>query len=124
MVGFDDWFAMADANYGETDLDEFEGKLDVWILSGRLGRVFNEGNRQFMVWGGAMYVDSERTITIKSELPILGETTISVDQRPVDPLTYQVGGSVTINKSWNFMFEVGSNFDDATIFVANVTYRF
>ncbi len=84
VVGFEDWFAMLDANYGESDLDQFEGKLDVWLFSGRFGRVFNRENHQLMVWGGLMYIDSERTNTIRSSLPIIGETIIDVDQRPVD----------------------------------------
>ena len=124
VVGVNDWFAMADANYGASDLDGFEGKLDVWLLSGRFGRVFNRGNRQFMAWGGVLYIDSERTITIKTDLPIIGETIVDVDQRPVDPLTYQLGGSMTINTRWHFLLEAGSNFDDATIVVGSATYRF
>ena len=124
VAGINDWFAMADANYGESDLDEFDGKLDVWILSGRLGRVFNRADKQYMAWGGLLYIDSKRTITISTDLPILGETIIDVDQRPADPLTYQIGGSVTFNSRWHLMLEAGSNFDDATIVVASATWRF
>ena len=124
VVGFNDWFLMADANYNEADLDEFEGELDVWIVSARIGRVFNHDHRQVMVWAGPMYVDSERTISIVSDLPIIGETRIDVDQGPTDPVTYQLGASVTLNKAWNFMFEAGTNFDDATLFIAGLTFRF
>ena len=124
VVGFRDWFAMADANYGESNLDEFDGKLDVWLFSGRFGRVWNQGDRQIMAWGGLLYIDSERTLTLSADLPIIGETIIDIDQRPTDPVTYQVGGSLTIDSRWNFLLEAGSNFDDATIFVANATYRF
>ena len=71
VVGFNDWFTLFDANYGETDLDKFDGKLDVWILSGRFGRVVNVDRKQWMIWGGLMYVDSERTITITTDIPIV-----------------------------------------------------
>ena len=124
VAGFKDWFVMADANYGESDLDEFEGKLDVWLFSGRFGRVFNRDNRMIMSWLGLLYIDSKRTITVSADLPIIGQTGIDIDQRPSDPLTFQVGGSLTLNSRWNFLLEAGSNFDDATIVVANATYRF
>jgi len=124
VIGFKDWFGMADANYGESDLDEFDGKLDVWILSGRFGRVYNRENRQLMLWGGLMYIDSERTISIREDLPLLGETVIDVDQRPKDPLTYQLGASLTMNTRWSLLAEIGSNFDDAYIVVGSATYRF
>jgi len=47
-----------------------------------------------------------------------------VDQRPVNPLTLQAGGSVTISKRWELKLEVGSNFDDAFVGVFSAAFRF
>jgi hypothetical protein len=124
VVGYGSWFAMADANYGESELDGFDGKLDVWLYSGRFGHVFDRGRRQLMAWAGLMYIDSERTISIPLELPIVGATTIDVDQRPTDPLTYQLGASLTLDRRWQFLAEFGSNLDDAHLLVGSLTYRF
>jgi hypothetical protein len=124
VFGFRDWFMMADANYGKSDLDLFDGELDVWLFSGRVGRTIFRGNRQWMFWGGAMYIDSERTLSITTDLPLIGKTRIDVDQRPKKPMTLQLGASLSIDKNWNFLVEAGHNFDDAFLLVLSAAYRF
>jgi len=47
-----------------------------------------------------------------------------VTQRPVNPLTYQVGASVTIARHWDLLIEAGTNFDDASLLVMSASYRF
>lgn len=49
---------------------------------------------------------------------------VKVDRPPVNPTTLQVGGSLTIGKSWVVMLEVGSNFDDAFVGVFSAGFRF
>ena len=60
-------------------------------------------NRQLMVWGGVICLDSKRTITISVELPVLGRTVIDVDQRPANPTTFQLGASLTLDTRWNLL---------------------
>jgi hypothetical protein len=42
----------------------------------------------------------------------------------VDPVTYQFGGRLSLNRRWDLMAEVGSNFDDASMLVLSATVRF
>ena len=124
VVGGDAWFAMLDANYTIADLDLFDEEIRAWLYSGRIGWHGYSKHGQVRVWGGMIYMDSERTLTITEELPVVGVTEIAVSQRPVDPLTYQIGASLTLNERWDLMAEVGSNFDDALIGVFSATWRF
>lgn len=124
VVGGDAWFAMADANYNYAETDLFDEEILVWLYSGRLGWHGSTKYGRVMAWGGLFYMDSERTLTISEEFPLIGETEILVTQRPVDKLTYQVGASMTLNKHWDVLFEAGTNFDDATMLVLSGSYRF
>jgi len=47
-----------------------------------------------------------------------------VEQEPMDPLTYQFGGSLSLNRRWDVMAEVSSNFDDARMLVLSGRIRF
>jgi hypothetical protein len=47
-----------------------------------------------------------------------------VEQEPADPLTYQFGGRLSLDRRWDAMVEVGSNFDDARMLVLSATVRF
>jgi hypothetical protein len=69
-------------------------------------------------------MDSERTLTITEQLPFIGPMEIRVNQRPVNPLTYQVGASVTIAGHWGLLIEAGTNFDDARPLLLSASYRF
>jgi len=69
-------------------------------------------------------MDSERTLTITEQLAIIGPMEVRVSQRPVDPLTYQLGASVTIARHWDLLIEAGTNFDDAKMLVLSASYRF
>ncbi len=124
VFGGDAWFAMVDGNYSQSDLDSFDGRLEAWFFSGRIGWHKTTHNRQYRAWVGVAYLDSGRTLTIITELPILGTTSIEVDQEPVNPITYEIGGSLSINRRWDVLLEIGSNFDDAFLTVVSGSYRF
>jgi hypothetical protein len=61
---------------------------------------------------------------VSEESPILGTVQVEVDQRPVNPMTLQAGGSLGIGKRWELMLEIGSNFDDAFVGVFSASFRF
>ena len=124
VFGGDAWFAMADANYSRSDLDTFDGTLNVWFLSSRLGWHRTIDRYQVQLWGGIGYTDAKRTLTIKTDLPVFGPTTVEVEQEPVDPVTYQFGGRLSLNRRVDLMAEVGTNFDDARMLVLSATVRF
>ena len=124
VVGGDAWFAMADANYTLAEMDLFDEEIRVWLYSGRLG--WHGATRWGLAraWVGAFYMDSERTLTITEDLPLIGPTEVRVTQRPVDPVTYQVGASLSIDRHWDVLIEMGTNFDDANLLVVSASYRF
>ena len=124
VYGGDAWFAMVDGNYSQSDLDTFNGKLDAWFFSARAGWHRTTPGRQIRAWGGVAYLDSKRTLSITAELPILGTANVDVEQEPVDPVTYELGGSLSLNRRWDVMLEIGSNFDDAFLTVISGSYRF
>lgn len=124
VVGHGSLFAMLDANYARSDLDLFDGTIDALLLSGRIGWHRDTGLGQWRVWTGFMYMDSSRTLTITTEVPVFGETKVEVEQRPVNPTTLELGGSLSIGRRWDLLVEVGSNFDDAFLTVVSGSYRF
>jgi len=124
VVGGDWWFIMADANYSQSDLDTFDGTLDAWFLSSRIGWHRTIDLYQVQLWGGIGYIDAQKTLTITTDLPVFGPTTIEVEQEPTDPLTYQFGGRLSLNRRWDLMVELGSNFNDARMLVMSASFRF
>jgi len=124
VFGGDAWFAMADANYSRSDLDTFDGAIDAWFLSSRLGLHRTIDRFQAQLWVGIGYIDAKRTLTITTDLPAFGPTTVEVEQEPTDPVTYQFGGRLSLDRRWEAMVEVGSNFDDARMLVLSGTFRF
>jgi hypothetical protein len=124
VFGGDAWFAMADANYSRSDLDTFDGTIDAWFLSSRLGWHRTIDRCQVQLWGGLGYIDAKRTLTITTDLPVFGSTTVDVEQEPTDPLTYQFGGRLSLDRRWDAMVEVGSNFDDARMLILSGSFRF
>jgi len=124
VVGGDAWFAMADANYTLADMDLFDEEIRAWLYSGRLGWHGPTRWGPARAWVGFFYMDSERTLTITEQLPVIGPTKVRVTQRPVDPLTWQLGASLTIARHWDLLVEAGTNFDDANMLVLSASYRF
>lgn len=124
VAGHKDWFGMLDASYVTSDIDEFDGTMDVWMASARVGRTLGTDFGRTMVWGGLFYVDTQRTLTFSQERPLLGNITVDVEQQTKNPLTYQIGGSLQLSKHWEVLTEIGSNFDDASLLVVSASYRF
>jgi len=124
VVGYGDWFVMTDANYARSDLDAFEESIDAWFLSSRVGWQFSNPRTQVRLWGGVGYLASSRDLQIVIDVPIIGPTVVDVEQQPVDPVTYQFGGNLGIDRTWDVMIELGTNFDDATMLILSIGYRF
>jgi hypothetical protein len=124
VVGHGDYFAMFDANYARSELELFDGTLEALLLSGRVGWHRDTGRHHWKVWTGLMHMESGRTLTITTDIPIFGEARVEVDQQPVNPTTLEFGGSLTVDRRWDVLLEVGSNFDDAFLTVVSGSYRF
>lgn len=124
VYGGKHWFCMGDANYSRSDLAAFDGKLEAWYLSTRLGWHKTTDKMQYRVWGGLAYLDSARTLSITVDGPFGRPLNVQVDQEPVNPWNAAIGGSVSINRRWDVLTEFGSNFLDATVVVFSVSARF
>jgi len=125
VTGYKSWFVLADANYGVTWPDLVNNSINFTMLSLRSGLAGKVGEKNpIRAWLGAAYMDSKCTIEIKESSDELGEVIIQVEQHPVNPWTYQCGFSIGAGKNFEFMTELGSNFDDASILVLNIAYRF
>jgi len=124
VAGAGPWFIMLDGNYNHSAIDVFEGGIAAWFLSGRTGWSGKAPFGSWRAWLGAAYLASDRTLTVEQDVRLLGTIVVDVDQRPVNPLTLQAGGSVSIGRRWDVLLELGSNFDDAFVGVFSAAYRF
>jgi hypothetical protein len=124
VAGYGHWFVMGDGSYGYVSLDEFEGGIDYFFYSGRTGWSGTLDFGTWRSWIGFAYMMSEQTLTVIAPSEILGDIRVEIDQRPVNPWTAQIGAGVSVGKRWEFVAEVGSNFDDAFIGVFSGTFRF
>ncbi len=123
VAGHGRWFIMGDANYTYSSLDQFDGTIKALFLSGRTGWSGDLSWGAWRAWAGAAYLDSGRSLSISQENGILGEVIVEIDQRPLNPLTFELGASTNIDRHWEMLLEVGSNFDDAFLVVFSAAYR-
>jgi hypothetical protein len=124
VAGYGHWFIMADANYNYSDIKELAGGIGAWFLSARTGWSGTARSKSWRAWVGAAYLETDRTLTITQESPILGTVVVEVDQRPVNPLTLQAGGSIGFGKRWELLMEAGTNSNDDVVGVFSASYRF
>ncbi|HET9952305.1 MAG TPA: hypothetical protein VFS09_10985 [Candidatus Eisenbacteria bacterium] len=124
VAGYGPWFVLGDANYNHTDLEALDGGISAWFVSARTGWSGSTRRGIWRAWVGAAYLETDRTLTVHEESPTLGTVVVEIDQRPVDPWTYQAGGSLGFGKRWEVLLEAGSNFDDAFVGVLSASFRF
>jgi hypothetical protein len=126
VAGYKSWFIMADANYGATSPDELNNSIDFTFLSARSGFMGKIGQDNSMkAWLGAAYLFS--TTTLEITVPSgsnLGDVLVKIEQQPVNPWTFHSGFMISLNKRFDFMAELGTNFKDASIAVLSTTFRF
>lgn len=122
--GYGSWFVLGDVNYGYSKLNEFEGKIDFWMYSGRTGFQSKLGENKIRTWIGGMYLSSKRTLNLSVMDEGLGIVEVEIFQETLNPWTFQFGTSFSIGKHFEILYEVGTNFNDASIGVLSGTYRF
>lgn len=71
-----------------------------------------------------MYLSSNRTLNLSVENDLLGLIQVDVHQKTQNPLTIQLGTSISLGKHFEILAEIGSNFSDAGLGVLSGTYRF
>ena len=124
VAGYKSWFILGDANYGLTWADLLNNSINFTMLSLRSGFSGKMGGKSTIRgWLGTMYMNSKCTLEIKASQEDIGQVMVRVEQQPVNPWTLQCGFMVGVGKNLEFMTELGSNFDDASIFVLTASYR-
>ena len=122
--GYANWFVLGDVNYGYSKLDEFDGTIDFWMFSMRTGLQSKINKNNLRSWIGVMYLSSKRTLKLSVENDLLGLINVDVHQKTQNPLTIQLGTSISLGKHFEILAELGSNLSEASLGVLSGTYRF
>lgn len=123
VAGYGPWFVMADANLSVADIAAFDERLAALFASARTGWSGTTGWGSWRAWVGLAWLQTSRTLKVTTETSI-GPVVLEIDQQPVNPLTAQLGGSLSIGKRWETMLEVGGNSDADRVVVFSAVCRF
>lgn len=130
--GIDNWFALLDVNYTNTDLDILDGEISTIVVSPRVGYRTKVYGQDMQVWVGAMYQNVEQTFSgyLKDILPIggteigefIGDGKFEVNQHLEDKWNTLVGAQISLGNGFDLLLEGG--FGTRTSFMAGIGYRF
>ncbi|WP_285164867.1 virulence protein [Shewanella goraebulensis] len=130
--GIDNWFALLDVNYTNTDLDILDGEISTIVVSPRVGYRTKIYGQDLQVWVGAMYQNVEQTFSgyLKDILLIggteigefIGDGKFEVNQHLEDKWNTLVGAQISLGKGFDLLLEGG--FGTRTSFMAGIGYRF
>jgi hypothetical protein len=123
VAGYGPWFIMADANYSVSYISAFDEPLGALFASARTGWSGKTSWGTWRGWVGLAWLETRRTLKVTQETSI-GPVVLEIDQQPVNPLTAQVGGSLSLGKRWEAMLELGTNSDADRVLVLSAAYRF
>lgn len=123
-VGYENFFATSNVDLVHAEFDEFDSDFDGWIWGMRVGWDGECFEVPLRLWTGAMYFGTETTIESKINVPGVGRVKFEVEQGPENPWNAILGMNLGIHESIELVFEYGFNFEDVSVLVANVTYRF
>ncbi len=123
VAGYGPWFIMADANYSVSDISAFDDPLGALFVSARTGWSGTTSWGGWRGWVGLAWLQTSRTLTVTQQSSV-GPVLLEIDQRPVNPLTAELGGSLSLGKRWEAMLELGANSDDDRVLVFSAAFRF
>ncbi|MBB1200277.1 hypothetical protein EGM70_08220 [Enterobacteriaceae bacterium 89] len=132
--GYQNWFALVDTNYTQTNFDILDGKTSALTVSPRVGYRFNlqgiAGPSHLSVWVGSMYqnVDQEfrgnlSDLNLPSALDsVVEDGRFDVKQHLTSPWNMLVGAQYDVTENFNILTEFG--FNDRNSFFISGEYRF
>ncbi|MDG2223089.1 MAG: hypothetical protein P8L85_17035 [Rubripirellula sp.] len=106
-IGTADYFASVDINYSHTDFNSLDNELFALVISPRFGAIIDRDCFKGEVHIGAMYQDTQQTVEVVLDQPILGTIAVEVDQYEPDPWNFLVGGLWGIDERLHLMVEFG-----------------
>ena len=132
--GYQNWFALVDTNYTQTNFDILDGKISALTVSPRVGYRFPlqgiAGPSHLSIWVGSMYQDVEQEfkgnlsdLNLPSALDNIVENgRFDVKQHLTSPWNMLVGAQYEITPNFNILTEFG--FNDRNSFFISGEYRF
>ena len=114
---------MIDGNYNYSTALNFEGKIDFWSSSFRLGKIFDLQKSTLTVWWGGCYLIANSTLRYVRNIDRLGELIVEIEQQPVNPFTLDLGAMVRY-KALECILEIGANTNGDVLVVSSFVYRF
>ena len=114
---------MADANLSVSDIAAFDERLAALFVSARTGWSGKTSWGGWRGWVGLAWLGTTQTLKVTQETSI-GPVVLEIDQRPVNPLTAQLGGSLSLEKRWEAMLELGANSGGDLVMVFSAVFRF
>lgn len=106
--GYEQWFALVDASYTQTELTVIDGAIDAIVVSPRIGYDFHTHGVPLRFWVGAMYqnVEQELSGSIRDlGIPLDGD--FEVKQSLASEWNTIAGLQYEINKNWYLLGEMG-----------------
>lgn len=132
--GYQNWFALLDTNYTQTNFDILDGKISALTVSPRVGYRFEfqgiSGPSHLSLWVGSMYQDVEQEfkgnlsdLNLPAALSsVVEDGRFDVKQHLSSPWNMLLGAQYEITQNFNVLTEFGFN-DRNSFFVAG-EYRF
>ena len=121
--GYDQFFALVDASYTQTNLNVIDGAIDAIVVSPRVGYDFHKNGIPLRFWVGAMYqnVEQELSGTLKQAgINLSGR--FDVKQHLESEWNTIAGMQYQINEDWYLLGEAG--FGDRESIFFSLDHRF
>ncbi len=112
--GIDNWFALLDVNYTNTNLNILDGEISSIVVSPRLGYRWKYRGHDTQIWVGTMYQNVEQTFSgylrnIGVELPdyLPQNGKFKVEQHLEDKWNSLIGAQVALTSNVDLLLEAG-----------------
>jgi len=121
--GYKQLFVVADYNYNKADLG-FDENFTASIASLRAGWMGKISDHPTQLWVGVGNWDTAATAKGHGTLEDGTTFTFEADQKPKTNWMYDLGVNFEVSKRFQFVVDVGADFDGGYLFIIAPTYRF
>ena len=121
--GYEQFYFVADCNYNRADLG-FDDEFTALIASVRAGWNGRFGDLPLQLWVGVGNWDTAATAKGHGELSNGSRLVFEADQEPKTNWMYDVGANLEFSKRFQFVIDVGADFEGGMYAVLGPTWRF